>query len=160
MRTAIALSIAAFVGLAVSACAANQSSLLTTGAINSPGAISSSGAVKAAAPEHPTRSTPAVAGRPARVFVMVGFMQSDCSAIVPDIRVLRAPTKGSVSFRPNQMTTVQFSQTGKCTGTQLAGTGIYYTARAGETGGDSFTVEAMTPGGEVATRTFQVRIAD
>jgi hypothetical protein len=154
MRTAFALSIVVFAGWALGACTTGQAPLLTTGAINSPGAINQ------AAPEHPTRSTPAVAGRPARVFVMVGFMQKDCSAIVPDIKVLRAPTKGSVSFQPNQMTTVQFSQTGKCTGTRLPGTGIYYTARAGATGGDSFTVEATTPGGEVATRTFHVRVTD
>jgi hypothetical protein len=148
MRLAIASSVVVLAGVVLGACAADSTSLLTTGSIN------------ASAPEHPTRSMPTVAGRPARVFVMVGFKQSDCAAIAPDIKVTRAPTKGAVTFQPNQMTTVQFSQTGKCMGMKLPGTGIYYTARAGETGNDNFTVEATTPSGEVVSRTFHVRVSD
>ncbi|HUS96058.1 MAG TPA: hypothetical protein VMX97_04885, partial [Hyphomicrobiaceae bacterium] len=68
--------------------------------------------------------------------------------------------KGSVSFKPNQITTVQFSASGKCTGKQLPGTGIYYTARSGETGPDSFTVSAATSSGQPTVKSFQVRIVE
>jgi hypothetical protein len=150
MRPAIASSVVVLTSIVLGACANNGSTaLLTTGSVN-PSAV--------AAPEHPTRSKPAVAGRPARVFVMVGFKQKDCAPIAPDIKVTRAPSKGAVSLQPNQMTTVQFSETGKCTGLKLPGTGIYYTARAGESGADSFTIEATTPSGEVASRTFNIRV--
>ena len=68
------------------------------------------------------------------------------------------PTKGAVSFKPNQTTMVQYSTSGKCTGQSMPGTGIYYTANAGTTGVDTFTVSASTGDGAPVTKTFQVRV--
>ena len=148
MRTNLTAALLVLIGIAMSACAGMPSSLLTTGSIQTK--------IK----DHPVRGTPAVAGRPARVYVMVGFKEKDCLAIAPEIQIIKQPTKGAVSFHPNQMTTVQFSGSGKCMGKKLAGTGIYYTARNGESGADSFTISASTASGQVATRTFNVRVVD
>lgn len=105
------------------------------------------------------RRNPVVAGRRARVFVMAGFGEKCESLPAPDITVTRPPAKGSVSFEPGQETTVNTSATGTCIGQHVLGTGIYYTARAGETGSDTFTVEASL-GGSVTQRTFAVEIVE
>jgi hypothetical protein len=105
------------------------------------------------------RGTRVVPERPGRVFVMAGF-DLDCRSLKPvTISIDRPPEKGSVSLRENQETTIQYSASGKCIGARVSGTGIYYTARAGATGSDTFAVTARL-GGETATRTFNVQIAE
>lgn len=105
------------------------------------------------------RREPVVAGRRARVFVMAGF-DSDCQSLPePELSVAIPPAKGDVSFEPGQRTSITTSATGTCTGASVTGTGIYYTARAGETGPDTFTVSAKA-GGETSERTFTVTIVD
>jgi hypothetical protein len=108
----------------------------------------------------PERGTPVVVGRRARVYVVAGFKEADCSAVTPDIKISSKPGKGDVSLEPNQTTAMQFSQTGKCTGKPMAGTGIYYTARAGTAGNDTFTITAATGTGTPMTKTFTVRIVE
>ena len=76
------------------------------------------------------------------------------------LTVDQPPAKGTLSFRENQATTVMYSLSGKCIGTKLTGTGIYYTAAKGATGTDTFKVSAKLASGEMATRTFTVSIAD
>jgi hypothetical protein len=111
------------------------------------------------AQENVERGTRVVPERPARVFVMAGFDQA-CKAKTPvTITVDKAPEKGSVSFREGQETTLQYSISGRCVGSRLIGTGIYYTANKGATGGDTFSVTARL-GADTASRTFTVRIAE
>lgn len=105
------------------------------------------------------RGSKAVPERPARVFVMAAF-GADCKPSgKPIITIDRQPGKGAVSLREGQMTTVQYSVSGNCVGARVPGTGIYYTARVGESGADSFSITAKLPGGETATRTFTIEIA-
>jgi hypothetical protein len=78
----------------------------------------------------------------------------------PQITITELPTKGDVSFVPGQETTIQHSAQGTCIGQKARGTGVYYTARAGQEGVDRFSIAAKLAGGETATRTFEVRIAD
>jgi len=105
----------------------------------------------------PKRVTPVVAGRPARVFVMTAFNR-DCSTVVPQIEVDRPPAKGSVTFKPNQLTTVTYSASGNCIGRRLPGTGIYYTARNGTNGSDTFSIIASADNGPPARRIFMINI--
>lgn len=114
----------------------------------------------AAAQEVAVRGTKVVPERPARVFVMAAFDDACRQVAAAAIAIDKAPAKGAVSFRENQPTTIMYSVSGKCIGTRLTGTGIYYTAAKGATGSDTFTVSARLAGGEVATRTFTVNIAD
>lgn len=106
------------------------------------------------------RSTPVVAGRPARVFIFAGFGNHCERVAAPQITITEAPAKGDVSFVPGQETTIQYSAQGTCIGQKTQGTGIYYTARAGQQGTDRFAIAAKLAGGETATRTFEVRIAE
>jgi hypothetical protein len=94
------------------------------------------------------------------MYVWAGFKEKDCSPIDAAVVVSKAPAKGTVSFRPGQETTIQFSGSGKCVGQRLKGTGVYYTASKGQTGTDQFTATATTPSGQTVTRTFQVRIVE
>ena len=106
------------------------------------------------------RGAKVVPERPARVFIMAGF-DTACKSLAPvQITVDRPPAKGIVTLREGQETTVQYSLSGTCIGTRVKGTGIYYTAKAGATGTDSFAVTARVGSGELATRTFTVSIAD
>ncbi|MCC7251807.1 hypothetical protein [Hyphomicrobium sp.] len=105
------------------------------------------------------RRDPVVPGRPARVFVMAGFGENCESLASPTVKVTQPPTKGSVTFEPGQPTTVNTSASGTCIGTRVLGTGIYYTARPGERGTDTFSVEASLDG-SVTQRTFTVEIAE
>jgi hypothetical protein len=106
------------------------------------------------------RSTPVVPGRPARVFVFAGF-GDHCEAVAaPQISISAPPAKGDVSFAPGQETTIKTSKRGTCIGQMAKGTGVYYTARAGQSGTDRFSVQAKLESGETATRTFEVRIAE
>jgi hypothetical protein len=107
-----------------------------------------------------TRSTPVVPGRPARVFIFAGFGKNCEPVAAPQITVIAPPAKGDVSFVPGQETTIQYSVQGTCIGQKTQGTGVYYTARAGQNGTDTFSLSAKLAGGETATRTFEVRIAE
>ena len=95
----------------------------------------------------------------ARVFIFAG-VGNKCEPIAaPQITITEPPAKGDVSFVPDQETTIQSSAKGTCIGTKTKGTGIYYTARAGQDGTDRFSISARLASGETATRTFEVRIA-
>jgi len=94
------------------------------------------------------------------MFVWAGFSEKDCSALTPTFAVVQAPAKGDVSFKPDQTTTIRHSNSGNCIGANLAGTGIYYTARNGMAGDDAFSVTATTPDGSTATKTFSVRVVE
>ena len=62
-----------------------------------------------------------------RVFVMASFA-SDCTFKgFPEMQITVAPTKGQVSFKTGDPATIQYSLSGKCVGTSVHGTGIYYT---------------------------------
>ncbi len=106
------------------------------------------------------RTTPVVPGRPARVFIFAGFGKRCEPVAAPQITITEPPAKGEVSFVPGQETTIQYSAQGTCIGQKTQGTGIYYTARAGQQGTDRFSIAAKLAGGETATRTFEVRIAE
>lgn len=112
------------------------------------------------APDAAERSTPVVPGRPARVFIFASFGDNCEPVAAPQITITEPPVKGDVVFVPGQQTTVQYSAKGTCMGQKTTGTGIYYTARAGQGGTDRFSVSAKTSGGEAATRTFNVKIAE
>jgi hypothetical protein len=106
------------------------------------------------------RSTPVVPGRRARVFVFAGFGKKCEPVAAPQITITAPPMKGDVTFVPGQETTIQYSAQGTCIGQKTQGTGVYYTARAGQQGTDHFSVAAKLGTGETATRTFEVRIAE
>lgn len=105
------------------------------------------------------RRDPVVAGRRARVFIMAGFGEKCESLPAPAITVTRPPAKGSVTFEPGQETTINTSASRTCIGQRVRGTGIYYTARPGEQGTDSFAINA-TLGGSTTQRTFTVQIVE
>jgi hypothetical protein len=106
------------------------------------------------------RKTPVVPGRPARVFIFAG-VGDNCEALAPPEITITSPAgKGDVSFRPGQETTIKTSTQGTCIGSTAKGTGVYYTARAGQSGIDRFTVAAKLASGETAARSFEVRIAE
>lgn len=101
---------------------------------------------------------PVVPGRPARVFIFAG-LDEKCEPIdAPQITVTAPPAKGDVSFASGQETTIQYSAKGTCVGRKTTGTGIYYTARAGQEGTDRFSIMAKLPSNDTATRTFEVTI--
>ncbi len=106
------------------------------------------------------RARPVVVGRAARMFVFAGFGPKCEPVAAPDITITLLPQKGDVSFVPGQETTVNFSAKGTCIGEKVTGTGVYYTARAGATGVDRFTVIAKLASGASSTRTFEVKIAE
>ena len=159
MKTVSIMLAALLSGLCVSGCSSTPTPQTDPGSVPDK-----------AANNRPTRSTPVVAERPARMYVWAGFNEKDCTPITPTLAVAQAPTKGEVSFRPNQMTTIQHSSSGKCLGHRLPGTGIYYTARKGQTGLDQFSVTATTKSGQAVTnqavtnqavtKSFQVQIVE
>jgi hypothetical protein len=101
-----------------------------------------------------------VPGRPARVFIFAGFGDRCEEVPAPQLTVTQTPMKGDVSFVPGQDTVIQASARGTCIGQHARGTGVYYTAHAGQTGTDRFAVSAKLATGEAATRVFEVRIAE
>jgi hypothetical protein len=105
------------------------------------------------------RSMPVVPGRPARVFIFAGLNENCEPIAAPQITITAPPTKGGVSFVPGQETAMQYSAKGTCAGRKATGTGIYYTARAGQEGTDRFSIIAKLSNGDTATRTFEVTIA-
>ena len=107
---------------------------------------------------HAGNGTRVKPGEATRVFVMAGFTP-ECAFIgFPDIALATPPAKGTVETKPGEATTIQYSLSGKCIGTKVDGTGIYYKAAAGQTGEDTFTVSGRLGNGEPATRTFSVII--
>jgi hypothetical protein len=95
-----------------------------------------------------------------RVFVMAGF-NPDCTfKSFPEIQLTAAPTKGQVSFKPGEKTTVKYSSSGDCVGKSVEGTGIYYTPAPGQAGEDRFAVRVLLDKAEPVTRTFSVVIVD
>lgn len=107
-----------------------------------------------------TRTTPVVVGRPARVFVFAGWDEACTALAAPQVMVTNPPSQGEITFRPGQQTTIAASAGGTCAGRTVAGTGVYYTARAGAAGTDRFAVEARLASGETNRRVFEVTIAD
>ena len=98
-------------------------------------------------------------GEATRLFVMAGFPPDACAFRgFPDMQLNTAPSKGQVGFKTGETTTIQYSLSGKCIGTQVQGTGIYYTPASGQEGADTFTVSGRLGTGEPATRTFSVII--
>ena len=106
------------------------------------------------------RSTPVVPGRRARVFVFAGFGKQCEPVAAPQITITAPPAKGDITFVPSQETTIQYSAQGTCIGQKVQGTGVYYTARAGQKGTDRFALSAKLGTGETADRTFEVRIEE
>jgi hypothetical protein len=145
-----ALLAAAVPGLA--ACSPNGANMLSLNANPTYETSAAEGGVK--------RTTPVVPGRRARVFIMAG-LGTNCEPLAPPaITITQLPDKGSVSLEPGQETTIQTSVSGTCIGRKATGTGIYYTAREGEKGPDKFSIVANLSSGEVATRSFEVTIAE
>ncbi len=107
-----------------------------------------------------TRSTPLVVGRPGRVFVFAGAGKSCEPLPAPELTMTRLPTKGDISFVLGQDTVIAASTQGICVGAKAKGTGVYYTARAGMSGTDTFAIAARTASGETTTRNFQVTITE
>ena len=107
-----------------------------------------------------TRTSPVVVERPARVFVFAGWDERCAALAAPQLVVTAPPAQGEDTFRPGQQTTIAASANGTCDGRSVTGTGVYYTARAGASGSDRFTVEARLATGETKRRVFEVRIAD
>jgi hypothetical protein len=106
------------------------------------------------------RGTQVIAGQTARVFTFAGLGAGCAPSGQPQLTIDRAPTKGAVTFEPVAPTTIQYSISGNCIGQRVAGTGIYYTPRAGEVGVDSFIISARSGRNTEVTRTIDVRIAD
>ena len=104
------------------------------------------------------RGTRVKPGEPTRIFVMAGFTPECAFKGFPEMQLDAQPAKGQVGFKTGEATTIQYSLSGKCIGTQVQGTGIYYTPVAGQTGEDTFTVTGRLGNGEPATRTFSVII--
>lgn len=76
----------------------------------------------------------------------------------PQITVTAPPAKGDLSFEPGQSMVLTTATNPACIGKPATGTGLYYTARAGNEGVDQFAVEARMGSGERLARTFAVRI--
>ena len=113
-----------------------------------------------APPTMSKRQRPVVAGRPARLYIFAGFDEGTCKPVEPKLSVSSPPLKGTIEFRPGQTTTVMQSQSGKCIGQRMTGTGVYYTATKGQNGPDQFSVTARTPSGKATTKTFNFEITD
>jgi hypothetical protein len=114
-------------------------------------ALACSGA-HAASARHVKRDTPT------RLFVMAGFTPDCAFKGFPQMQLDAAPVKGQVEFKEGEATTLQMTLSGGCVGTQVQGTGIYYTPAAGQTGEDTFTVSGRLGTGEPATKTFAIII--
>lgn len=106
-----------------------------------------------------TRTTPVVAGRPARVFIFAGLGDTCEPLPPPAVAIVQQPSKGALSFVPGQETTIRTSAQGTCLGRVAKGTAVYYTAREQTEGTDRFSVSAQLAGGQALTRTFEVTIA-
>ncbi len=95
---------------------------------------------------------------PTRLFVMAGFTPDCAFKGYPELQLDTAPAKGQVAFKQGETTMLQTTLSGSCVGSQVQGTGIYYTPAAGQTGEDTFTVTGRLGSGEPATKTFAIII--
>ena len=109
-------------------------------------------------PSHAGSATRVKRDTPTRVFVMAGFTPECAFKGFPEMQLDKPAAKGQVGFKPGEATTIQYSLSGKCIGSKVEGTGIYYTPASGQVGEDSFTVTGRLGTGEPATRTFSVII--
>jgi hypothetical protein len=107
-----------------------------------------------------TRSQPVVPGRLGRVYVFAGVGKTCESLPAPELTIASRPSKGELSFVPGQETVIAASAQGTCLGAKARGTGVYYMARAGTSGTDTFSISAKLATGETTTRIFQVTIAE
>jgi hypothetical protein len=119
-----------------------------------------SAALPAPTADTATRSQPVVPGRPGRVFVFAGIGKACESLPAPELTIANRPSKGDISFVAGQETAIAASAQGTCAGAKAKGTGVYYTARAGTSGTDTFAISAKLATGETTTRNFQVTIAE
>jgi len=123
-------------------------------------------AVLALAAHVATASEPAkgairvVAGKTKLVFVIAGFDAACRSTTYPTVTIDAGAAKGRVILRPGESTTVQYSVSGRCIGAKVEGVGIYYVAADDAEGADAFSITARMPGGEIATRMFNIHITD
>ena len=116
-------------------------------------------APQATAASSGVRTSPVVPGRPGRVFVFAA-VDAKCAALpAPDLKIAKAPEKGDITFKPGQDTDIAASAANTCLGAKAKGTGVYYTARPGTSGPDTFSVTAKMPSGEAMTRDFSVNIS-
>jgi hypothetical protein len=122
-------------------------------------ALSPAAPATSATQDAATRTTPLVPGHPGRVFVFAGVGDNCESLPAPQITVDQSPQKGEITFKPGQTTTIAASKSGKCIGSTASGTGVYYTAREGTLGTDTFALTARMTSGETLTRSFSVTIA-
>lgn len=106
------------------------------------------------------RTTPLVPGRRGRVFVFAGVDDACKPLPEPHVALTAPPAKGDVTFVPGQETTIAASAKGTCTAAKARGIAVYYTARAGTSGMDRFTVTATLASGETLRRQFEVTIAE
>ncbi len=162
MKATILLA-AAMSALALAACSAAApppSATAATDSVPSP-ASTSSAPTHAALPtaDAATRTAPVVPGRPGRVFIFAGVDEA-CKPIAPPaLSITRAPAQGEISFKDGQQTILAATARGTCAGAKASGTGVYYTARPGSSGADSFSVNAKLASGETITRNFTVDIS-
>lgn len=124
-----------------------------------PGEATSLGSAVTPTQDAATRTEPVVPGRPGRVFIFAGLGENCEQLPMPQITVDEAPSQGVITYRSGQTTTIAASKTGKCIGKTATGTGVYYTAREGSSGSDTFALTARLISGETMTRTFTVTIA-
>lgn len=106
-----------------------------------------------------TRTEPVVPGRPGRVFIFAGLGDKCEKLPAPQITVTQPPKQGELTYRSGQSTTIAASKSGNCIGKEATGTGVYYTAREGASGSDTFALTAKLISGETMTRTFNVTIS-
>lgn len=103
------------------------------------------------------RTAKFVPDRPGRVYIFAGF-DAACQATGPvTVTIVADPKQGAISLREGQETRIA-APPGPCVGTRIKGTGVYYTARAGANGTDTFAVHAKLASGEESTKTFTVEI--
>ncbi|HRY06477.1 MAG TPA: hypothetical protein P5114_05110 [Hyphomicrobiaceae bacterium] len=166
----------AIAALALGACAPSSSNVEAGAATDSSPATVSNAAVtnatvanttaindavaRAGVPAPSVRTSAIVPGRAARVFIFAGVDQNCASLPEPELTVTKPPAKGDILFRPGQTTKLAATASGTCIGTKAVGTGVYYTARAGTSGADTFTVTARLASGETMSRDFPVQIAE
>ncbi len=160
-----ALALATSAGLLLTACsgqtpsagtAQNAADTEAAGQRSGPPNLPSLATAPAADPA--IRTAPVVPGRAGRVFIFAGVDKNCTPLPEPQVSVTDPPQKGDISFRPGQPTTIAASAQGTCLGVQATGTGVYYTAHAGASGSDAFSVTARLASGETMTRQFQVQI--
>ncbi|MFY0614244.1 MAG: hypothetical protein JXQ99_22130 [Hyphomicrobiaceae bacterium] len=136
-------------GLAIAACSTTPASFISTGSLPK---------VSETVTKPTAFAKPVKAAKATRMYVWSGFKEKDCSPVAADMKVATAPTKGTITFKPNEPITIQHSASGKCVGQRMQGTAVYYTPNADQIGPDTFTVSATTATGQAVTRSFNVTI--